>query len=901
MNNPKKDVTPDALLERIREYLGQTEDEAERAHRNDTYSGNAPASVDELIKRLKEKGLIESLGTEEYNGKRQRTEYSADEDGEFAESNFFEKADDGKMESVAAIASDDASLEGDVFSSKKDGKDEELSEDKKKGLTVKSGGFESGKKYYFKKLGAELFEESDVSDDSGEIQTEDDFESSYNEDTASYNLMDIFGLEDAPFEDAQSDECELDPWDTGIALSAANKVDEAALRAAEEGLTPTCVSEMSNEEASSEDERGCFLWDDEEEKREELTQEENTLRSDVSVSGNERQLEGGCAPIGEQKEDAQDNLNTGKAGSTEKEPAELATEIGKIKKPERESDATESVSSQSQMKRIAQRIRKLKIKEKKKITCLAVIAAVAFLFEELLVLTTGIISREAVLPVVFLSLFIIAAAVFVVYDEFKAGIKAFWTGKGVKYSVLPALLIPTVFAYFTALASGETRMLFALPFTLVAMLCKASDLVFAAYTAKTVGATVGQTVRYGVCTMTSVQRKPEEKLYAGVVDPGRYFCIRKNDVSATELLNAREDKEESLSLVFSLLVSAFLSLVTFAAELSIGSGSVVSAVWSSMLTAWLTLPLGTVLVNEVIMLALSVKSAKRGSAILSKAALQGGFDGGVITLLDADIYEKDGVRVTDVVVANKVPLEPMLSLAVSVLGEIDKPLSDAIEKMIDRGVTSVSSQIKAVYDDGVEAVSRGVSVFIGSPDFVSTVALADLSVLGDICADKDGLIVVAVDSEVIGAIRVEYAFDKELSRSVEAVSEGGVYVSVRSLDPIITSDYLFERLGKERLPIRVIKCRDNTGMMLSKTDEKSIVVGSSAGAVLYAVSACDRASYTKKMSKVLLRASVAIGFLLSLASVVLGAGLSGMAGFLMVMYHLVWIAPIVLMSAFYIK
>ena len=194
MAKQSKDVSPDALLEKLRKYTEEIKSESERAERIDSYNkSDAPSSVEDLMKRLKEKGFLETLGSEDHN-KRIKTEYSADEDGEFSEKNFFvtnseneEKAPDTQTMLAETPSSQ---LPESVYSNAEDDSSKSENANRKTYENL----FSAGKRYALKKILPIIVEETGESDDKGysdEDQTDRENEG-YNEiGEAEYNVGDI--------------------------------------------------------------------------------------------------------------------------------------------------------------------------------------------------------------------------------------------------------------------------------------------------------------------------------------------------------------------------------------------------------------------------------------------------------------------------------------------------------------------------------------------------------------------------------------------------------------------------------------------------------------------------------------------------------------------------------------
>ena len=108
MAKPGKEVSPDDLLNKLKRYSEEAQSESERAERVDSYySNSAPSSVDELMKRLRENGFLSKLDSEDGKREKIRTEYSADEDGEFSEKNFFVEHTEDEEEELIAMAEAD--------------------------------------------------------------------------------------------------------------------------------------------------------------------------------------------------------------------------------------------------------------------------------------------------------------------------------------------------------------------------------------------------------------------------------------------------------------------------------------------------------------------------------------------------------------------------------------------------------------------------------------------------------------------------------------------------------------------------------------------------------------------------------------------------------------------------
>ena len=106
MAKQKKNVSTDELLGQLKTYMDDTLSEEERIERADSYTGTAPASVEELMARLREKGYIETVGTENAP---EKSVYASDEEGEFSESEFTsDESDNASDVEDGDISTDDS-------------------------------------------------------------------------------------------------------------------------------------------------------------------------------------------------------------------------------------------------------------------------------------------------------------------------------------------------------------------------------------------------------------------------------------------------------------------------------------------------------------------------------------------------------------------------------------------------------------------------------------------------------------------------------------------------------------------------------------------------------------------------------------------------------------------------
>lgn len=912
MAKPGKEVSPDDLLNKLKRYSEEAQSESERAERVDSYySNSAPSSVDELMKRLRENGFLSKLDSEDGKREKIRTEYSADEDGEFSEKNFFVEHTEDAEEEIIAIDEPAIDIEESLPA---------IVDKPQKQRFVKSV-LLGGKRFALKRIIPTIVEEEIVSDDTDDNETCSS--EGYTENgEASYDLLDFFGFEEN--ENVIVDDLLENIPEDGIEESFDGKYEYEmldSLELSDNSSDAAADEEVSQRSLSTEQDIGDRERIDWSEAAEITVEEYDYIETEPEPEPYEDDSFDDPMIFGTPVDD-----NNGYVGDEHEEIPEEGdirahNEINdqmvvtNVKKERDTAYADEysgefasgnksegmEYTAQGQETKIKRRL-SARYREKRREASRYLLAAmIAFLLEVVLIPLILVGGKQAYnLPCTLISLFWMLAVIYFARADISCGFKALLSGQTNVWTSVIMLLFPSAICYITSIISLGKGVYLSLPFALCLAMYKGCELLFIKKQTVSFNVVSDRGAKYVLSKMSFAQRKPEERIYRSYVASDRYFCVKKTEFAEDFFSRSAKQNKIGASFYITLIVSAIISVGLFVVELRSDGGNAVEALFVLCICAWMTLPIGLEASYDILSFFASLRCAKKRSALLGEHAFDEYSKGGVICFTDKEIISEKNIKIKNLKVFGEMPFESALTLSYAIMKEIASPIAPVLKRALDDKTDLPEVNITSVYDDGVDGNIAGVRILAGSPDFVSKIGLVNLH--ASLISRKYRQMCIVVGSKIVALLDIEYTVDEALVKNVSYLYGDGVYISVRSLDPNLTSEFMTEALGGGVIPIRVVKKKDDVGISLvRKSASSSLVALDRAKSVLYALSICDKTAYAKKLSGIFGIASVIMGAVIVAAAMVVNTGVPSFVGLLISMYHLFWVIPGVIMAILYVK
>lgn len=294
----------------------------------------------------------------------------------------------------------------------------------------------------------------------------------------------------------------------------------------------------------------------------------------------------------------------------------------------------------------------------------------------------------------------------------------------------------------------------------------------------------------------------------------------------------------------------------------------------------------------------SKKAFMSESAILGEAAAEEYLDAEEISFEDKDIFPGKGVKVKSIKVYGTHRIDRVVFNAANIFRKYGGPLSQVFNMAtLELGVTD-EVYFGVIEEDGIEAMVGGSHIYLGKADYLRRKGYEPGFDDEDEVIEGNGGICVmfmAIEDEVAAKFYVEYAIDHEFESILRALYSSGVCIGIRTFDPNIDDRMLQLLLRYEDYPVRAIKCRTERSPNLAKEHmDSGIVSRRSAKDMLRAFMSCDRVLRALKLGAVIKMASLGLGAVITLITIIMAAG--GIASAWAVLYQLFWLIPMVLFA-----
>ena len=286
------------------------------------------------------------------------------------------------------------------------------------------------------------------------------------------------------------------------------------------------------------------------------------------------------------------------------------------------------------------------------------------------------------------------------------------------------------------------------------------------------------------------------------------------------------------------------------------------------------------------------------TAILGEAAAEEYLDAEEISFEDKDIFPGKGVKVKSIKVFGTHRIDRVVFNAANIFRKYGGPLSQVFNMAtLELGVTD-EVYFGVIEEDGIEAMVSGSHIYLGKADYLRRKGYEPGFDDEDEVIEGNGGICVmfmAIEDEVAAKFYVEYTIDHEFESILRALYSSGVCIGVRTFDPNIDDRMLQLLLRYGDYPVRAIKCRTEQSPNLAKEHlDSGIVSRRSAKDMLRAFMSCDRVLRALKLGAVVKMASLALGAVITLITIIMAA--SGVASAWTVLYQLFWLLPVVLFT-----
>ncbi len=297
-------------------------------------------------------------------------------------------------------------------------------------------------------------------------------------------------------------------------------------------------------------------------------------------------------------------------------------------------------------------------------------------------------------------------------------------------------------------------------------------------------------------------------------------------------------------------------------------------------------------------------AAEYDSAIIGDISLDEYSNASIISFDDKNVFPSYSVKVQNIRIYNNARIDRVLYYAASVFAYAGGPLQDVFEIATkDMGISD-NVHIFDTENGFLATQVDGVNIIFGSYDALTArgLEIPENAALDDVDFSDDlSIMYMFRENKLVAKMYIKYDMDEDIDVILKQFSGDGLYVCVRTYDPNIDEKMVAKKLGVKHVPLKVVRyvSTDEIGRQEEKVDS-GLVTSSSPKSLLQVISYCEKVKRARKTNTALGVLSIIIGVALMLL-IVLSGSADALSSFLIALYQLVWIIPMIIASKVYIR
>ena len=330
----------------------------------------------------------------------------------------------------------------------------------------------------------------------------------------------------------------------------------------------------------------------------------------------------------------------------------------------------------------------------------------------------------------------------------------------------------------------------------------------------------------------------------------------------------------------------------------------VGGVSSFALTSFITTPICVLITLNIPIKNLCRSTLHRGSMVVGYEAIKQFSDTNAVMVESNDLYPKGNIILSGIKAFNETKLNTALLAGAAVSFAVDGPMSYIFETIIQDRKHMVPAVESVSYDDnsGLSGWIGGQRILIGNRALMNkhNISLPDESVEAKYHKMGNEISYISMSGELIAMFILTYKVDRNIAASLRELTQNGVNIIVRTIDPNITGQHIADKFGIYQRSIKVL----NTGLgnichgEISFVDETSrayVVTDGKLSGFAAAVSGCIGIKSTVTISKIVQIVSIVLGFLLANIISFVG-GFSKLGGLEVLIYTSLWCLGLIIVS-----
>ncbi len=293
----------------------------------------------------------------------------------------------------------------------------------------------------------------------------------------------------------------------------------------------------------------------------------------------------------------------------------------------------------------------------------------------------------------------------------------------------------------------------------------------------------------------------------------------------------------------------------------------------------------------------SVSVYENGAAIIGNAALEEYSGSSIICFEDRDVFPSYCVKLKSVKVYGNASIDKVLYNTSSVFSKVGGPLCDVFSLSTVESGTSSDVELISADEDGIEALVDGKKILVGLPSFMLKYGI---NVRKDEQDTDDYARLYVAENDLLSAkFYIKYNLDVDFENVISRMTSCGICAVLKTYDPNINDKMLSTFIDTTKYPIKVIKCKlgDDFGEIHDDIDS-GIISTNGAKSTVDATVTCERLYNIRMSANNVKVVSMIIGMILAAFMAVFGV--TPFASLIVAVYQLLWMIPAIVSGKLYL-
>ncbi|MBQ8350838.1 MAG: hypothetical protein IJY20_02185 [Clostridia bacterium] len=352
-----------------------------------------------------------------------------------------------------------------------------------------------------------------------------------------------------------------------------------------------------------------------------------------------------------------------------------------------------------------------------------------------------------------------------------------------------------------------------------------------------------------------------------------------------------------------LLPTAGVAALLVAVIAGVMGGGIIGACYAFCVAVSLSLPLCTLVLHKLPISTLFRFAAANSCAVVGEVSAIEYSDTDAFAFEDVEAFPARSVRVQRIKLYHESALDHVLYQVAGVFSVLGGPLDGVFRSSTAELGLSSDVRLQQVYDGGAIVSVDGRRIFVGNGDFMLKMNVRmyydaeDEQILAN---GKTCIMYTAEEGQLNAKFYIRYRMNEDFERDVERLAANNIRVLIRTFDPNIRRALIDKISYTGRYDLRVVrKTVEQQNDYAAPQINSGIVTRRSVREILRVLLACRRACRLTSFSEMGGLVVGCVGMLVSIIIAMFGVMLS-LPSWLLVMYQLLWVLPVMLASKLYI-